>query len=452
MGSILGTGPPERQGGCRRRRTRPRTKGWFWAWLAAAIGLQASAATGQSPSEHFLGSSDIEQTETLYQRALREVAAGAWEDARRSLQQLLAQSPHHAGAWLDLAQLYCQFGDERRARELWQEVEERFDPPAGIRDLISYQRSQGCAPQGRPLGTRGEIRLGHGYSSNVNQGVRQLEVELAGPGGPWAVQLLPEYARRADQYTDIAGDWRVALTPAGGEGFVQARLRQLSAATELNSQELLTGYLQAWRADQWRGSWQVTAGSVRLGGKLYQRQTHWTLLARPASNHGLSFSLHGTALSFPSLQGFDSKVWEARVSWEPNPGRWTDHKWQFYASALRDEALGKRPGGHRQGWQLSGVGRSTLLTGLGWLGSPLADWSLQVQHWKSQDVYSPGLVEQVRQQNLVQASVSLVWPQAAEADWVLEARRVRNYENIKLFAHDISTVHLGWRKRWGGRP
>jgi hypothetical protein len=88
---------------------------------------------------------------------------------------------------------------------------------------------------------------------------------------------------------------------------------------------------------------------------------------------------------------------------------------------------------------LGQVHEERLFAKLGW----------EVQSWQSVRAYSPGFIEEPRQQWMSTAVAAIVWPQTRADIWTLEARRQRNHENIQIFEYQATTFQLGYRKIWG---
>ena len=91
---------------------------------------------------------------------------------------MVQQEPEHAGAWLDLAILQCKLGYAQEAERLFAEIEARFQPPPGIREIIARLRAQGCAGW-QPV-KRLSLMVGRGISDNVNQGASTPNFTIGG--------------------------------------------------------------------------------------------------------------------------------------------------------------------------------------------------------------------------------------------------------------------------------
>src|SRR5690606_39181416 len=98
-----------------------------------------------------------------------------------------------------------------------------------------------------------------------------------------------------------------------------------------------------------------------------------------------------------------------------------------------------RPGGDRRGW-FAGLQWYTRL-GKQWNGEA----ALTHQSWGSSSVYSPGLIDQVRRQDISSARLALQWQFGPQYSVVSEWRVTRNRENISLFRYNSNAVQLSLR-------
>ena len=56
----------------------------------------------------------------LYQVAMELMAEGRYDEMRVVLEELVSTEPEHAGAWLDIAMLYCSMGNAEKAEALFE--------------------------------------------------------------------------------------------------------------------------------------------------------------------------------------------------------------------------------------------------------------------------------------------------------------------------------------------
>jgi hypothetical protein len=67
------------------------------------------------------------------------------------------------------------------------------------------------------------------------------------------------------------------------------------------------------------------------------------------------------------------------------------------------------------------------------------------QSWRSSSAYSPGLIEQTRAQETQTLRSTFVYPINQRQSIQLEARLVRNRENISIFQYNNRQLQLSWQ-------
>ncbi len=378
----------------------------------------------------------------LYLDAIRSILEGRQSDAIDSLTRLIKTEPQHAGALLDLAIIQCQLGRSDEAQRLFLAIETKFSPPPGIREVISRYRAQGCIwlPHQHV-----SVQLGRGSDSNVNQGSTNSTFSIGTGDYAVGLQLLPDYLPKRDGFTALATDYARDIDPDGTVAFGQFRARRDDKLSSYDTSSVMAGVEHPWRFADWkiRGSGILTL--TTLGGRLYQRQTQ--LQARVLPNTPLPSSLQLSMVSgvahseYPGLTGFDSNIFELRGVLDYR----TDHaEMQAVFGYLFDEALGKRPGGNRNGSIASLQGR-VLIGGI--LPGELA-WTRLT--WQGSSVYSPGLIDVIRRENTSVWRGTLVIPvddrQSIDIDW----RDIHNVDNLSIFKYDSRLLQISWkwRKSW----
>ena len=143
---------------------------------------------------------------------------------------------------------------------------------------------------------------------------------------------------------------------------------------------------------------------------------------------------------YPSRAYFDSSVWETRAALTyQNQRFWL----QGSGGYGLDIGHGSRAGGDRHGLFASVSARAALGGGvlgeLGWL----------YQNWAGARSYSPGLIDVARRQHTQLLRAMVTVPLSKEQALFIEARQVRNRENISLFAYHSRSVQLGWQWQFG---
>jgi len=386
----------------------------------------------------------------LYERALDAVATGDTTAAASLLEQLVQQQPNHAGAWLDMAMLYCSAGYSTQALSLFDAIENRFAPPTGILELIAAQRASGCKASAgaanEPSRTSWGAQLARGFESNVNQGVRDLDVTLNSTARSIRLQLTPDYAPRSDAYSALTLDASRPMGQAGTQAWVQWHARVFDTQHAFDVKSIAAGVVQPWLAQPWKGRLQASASQVDLGNSPYQQSVDLRLSATPQAGLPAGWqadlSLGWSDIRYLSVAGFNARWLDLRSALSYSAARWA---LQGSVGWQRDQALGLRPGGDRYGWSAELGGRWALGSG------GMAELAGGVQNWVDNAAYSPGLIDQQRTLRSANVRAAVLWRAGPQGHWVFEVRHVRNLENIGLFGYDAASVQLGYQWRFGKR-
>jgi hypothetical protein len=377
----------------------------------------------------------------LYQDALQSIAEGRRSDASHELMLLLDKEPKHAGAWLELALTQCALGHADEAERMFATIETRFDPPPAFIRLIAEVREQGCNRW--QAFSSSTLALGRGIDQNVNQGARTANYVIDAPGGQIEYVLSDDFRPKHDQYTLLSVEYTREVTPNGSLGFVQFQGRRNDHLHAYDTGSLFTGIETPWRFDRWTLRTTGTLGLVTLGGKLYQRQAQLQARVGPPlrlpAGTGINLIAGITYADFQTLSNFNSTTFELR-------GLVTHRSGATFASAslgyLQDRALAQRPGGDRDGWFGSVLLRRRLAAGLS------GELTYTRQDWNSRLPYSPGLIDQVRAQQTQVLRANLVYALSKNQSLQLEARAVRNHENISIFQYNNRQLQFSWQ--WQG--
>lgn len=410
-----------------------------WTGFAAALACAVLCCGGALAQSAPDPSPQSEETD-LYMQAMQAIAAGKNEEASNTLARMVANGPRHAGEWLDLALINCALGRADDAEQLFRSIEQRFEPPQGIRDIITQQRVLGCS-RWKPLSLL-SFSAGRGYDHNVNQGARNPEYTLGGPDGETVI-LLPEYLPKRDHYTVLSGDYMRELNQRGTLGFVQVGMRRNDRLDDYNTASLFGGLEQPWQLGRWRMRASAFTGMLRLGGRLYQQHAQVQLRATPPIDLPGPLELYGVAalsyVNYKTLTNFDSNTSELRavLAHRAGPGLV-----QASVGFLNDHAVGTRPGGDRDGWYLGLSGRRRLNQAL------QVELDLARQSWNGELAYSPPVIPDVRAQRTMTARATMVYALSQNHSLRLEARHVRNKENISIFEYHNTVLQLSWQ--WSG--
>jgi hypothetical protein len=181
-------------------------------------------------------------------------------------------------------------------------------------------------------------------------------------------------------------------------------------------------------------------GATTLGGKMYQ--TLWQVQGRLGLPLPLPPSMQATAMlgytqgRYRTLTNFDSGTTELRGQLTY---RGDGQYGSVNASYLDDRARGTRPGGDRKGMLVSGTWRKLLpyaLTG---------EATLTHERWNGSVPYAPGVIDEVRHQRTDMLRGSLSYAVGRASAIVLEARVLRNHENVAIFRYNDRQVQLSWQ-------
>ncbi len=373
----------------------------------------------------------------LYLEAMQALAEGRKNDASRMLEQMKTNEPRHAGAWLDLALIQCELGKPAEAERLFQEIERRFQPPLEILQIIDARRSQGCVKA--EAQSQWNVLLARGHEQNVNQGASNPNFTIRNGTGSIELPLLPDFLPKADQYLQLSGDYLRTINQNGGLMFAQFQARRNDDLHRYDSASVFLGVEQPWRVGNWAVRTSAMLGFLSLGGQLYQKQIQLQAkvippLALPKTME-LQLSTSTNHLQYMSLANFDANTFEARAQLQYRNG---DVFGSTGLAFLNDHATGDRPGGRRRGWQVHAQGRTHLSANVyGEIG-----WSRQT--WVGQSAYSPGLIEQVRDQNQQTLRAAVIYPWSERQSLQLEVRQVWNKENISIFQYNNRQIQLSW--------
>ena len=372
----------------------------------------------------------------LYQIASRLMDEQRFDEARAVLERLLVLQPEHAGAWLDLAVLQCNAGRGQLAESLFKSIEQRFTPPPALQGVINQLRSQGCE-SAAPVGML-RMRLGRGYDSNVNQGAISPFFELGSGANRVTLELAPEYAPRGDGGTTVSADY--SRTLAGGTlGFAQFQARQYDHLPQYSLNSAVVGAEHPWQLGRWTLRANGSAGLTALGGSVYQRQLQLQLQATAPLGlpTGWVAGASGgwTGVSYPTLTGFDSNLWESRGLLVY---RSDDAFLQASVGYALDRGDAQRPGNDRSGAVLSLTARRRLV------GHVVGELGWNYQSWHGEEVYSPGLIDERRRQHTQLLRASVTVPVTRQQAVHVELRAVRNRENISIFEFRGKQLQLSW--------
>ncbi len=379
-----------------------------------------------------LHAADID--ELLYQEALAAVATGERERAQAMLETLVRRQPQHAGAWLDLALLYCDLGDTAKSREMLDRIEAEFDPSPVIRDLIKLQRGRPCkAASTGPLWSMG---FQVGYDTNVNRGASSNRVVLESGAGPVVAQLADDVLPKHDSFSE---GWAEAYWRKESRSLRFSVLsRHYEKITSYDAQALsLTGE-QAWAGSQAEGALRLQWASAWLGGSSFLNAV---TASTGVVGRGALYGVHpaaDVALArnlFPAAPAFDSYVWNLRpglVKIAPA------YSWRANMVATADLADGTRPGGDRYGIGAEVMGSRRLAPGIQLSGSGL------VQQIRNMEPYFPPLLNTYRNQRLWLGRLELAVEVGRGIHWLTAWTGQKSEDNLTFLDYRSSVLQSGF--------
>ena len=402
--------------------------------LGLGFGLESGAAHAGDAPANIEQAAQETRDQALYREALEALAEGRRADASATLRRLVAGSPQHLGALIDLALTQCGLGNADEAERLFAIIETRFTLPRDLLTLIAETREAGCkAWQPSRLTT---VTFGRGHDRNVNQGTSVSSL-VTGNGTPIELTLLPDFLPHADQYSVLGVDYMRELTPNGSIGVLQYQVRRNDSLHQYDTAALFAGIESPWRIGAWTVRTGATLGAVSLGQQLYQRQAQLQARVTPPLRlpAGLQYSLIGNAsyADYLTLTNFNSNTAELR-----NLLSWRSNTWNASASFswMSDHARDQRPGGDRHGNFTSLLLRRSLSDKLS------AELGYTRQSWRSALPYSPGLIEAVRAQRTEMLRAGISYQFAKQYSLQFEARAVHDRENIPIFQYNNRILQL----------
>jgi len=409
--------------------------GWALAQAAAGGALAGDVDAVAGPAAAPIASAE----ELLYQEALQSLSEGRKSDASAQMSRLIGMVPEHAGAWLDLALIQCSLGHTDEAERLFANVETRFNPAREILELIAEARDTGCVAWAPT--SSGAVSLTRGVDDNVNQGASNSSFIVQGPDGAVELPLLDDFLPKRDQYTQVGADYVRDVTANGSLGFLQFQGRRYDRLSDYDTASLYAGIESPWRFGRWLVRTTGSLGLSTMGSNLYQRQAQAQLRVTPPLPLPPRTQLHligaATHTDYATLKAFNSDLYEGRVLVSHHTGSFSA---TATAGLLSDRARADRPGGNRHGSYVS----LNLRQPLGW--NTIGELAYTHQTWDSASAYSPELlIDQVRAQRTQVLRASLTYQIGKQHSVVLEARGVRNRENISIFQYNNRQLQLSWQ-------
>lgn len=382
----------------------------------------------------------------LYQEALQLIEKGDKQGAIERYNHLLESIPNHAGAWMDLALLYCEQGDVRRAHSIFEQIETRFDLPPAIREVIRHYRSKGCVVTAEPS-ARWSVNLSGGYTDNVNHGLSNPLIDLTLPLGVLSVRLNDTFLPRASSVGAVGINYvRNLETLPGTLFFAGVTEKRFPSVREFNQRSALAEVAHRRTVGGWLHEYDLVASHLSLNQQTHQvgllTQGAWWLPTSGEESPRFGVELAASRWRYPHDHIYDSTMIEGRVNikWMPTQ----QLALRGAAGPMIDNAEQQRPGLDRRGYLLSLAGQWTVSDRV----RLDANFRQRVLH--DEAVYSPlfGATKRRSTQQQFTVGVQARTDPASPAAWRLEWEHARSRDNIPLFPYSNHTVTLSWHYHW----
>jgi len=114
-----------------------------------------------------------------------------------------------------------------------------------------------------------EFEVARGHSSNINQGVKSLSLDIPTASGLMPVQLLPQFGQTADSYSQFNTAYKSALSDDGIQAQISLQLRENDTVKNLNILTLALDVAKRQELSAGRVEWIVGLGQANLGGAVF---------------------------------------------------------------------------------------------------------------------------------------------------------------------------------------
>ncbi|WP_137939462.1 tetratricopeptide repeat protein [Chitinivorax sp. B] len=136
------------------------------------------------------------------------------EAASFALERVVAQSPRHAAAWLDLGRAYLKMGDRSRAKAVFDTIMD-MQPPAAARAMVYRQLVALERPaESGPYTLTGYLDTGLGWDSNINTSPSG-DLLTVPALGDLQVKLNPQNVQLRDSYGRLTAGGEASVLLAG---------------------------------------------------------------------------------------------------------------------------------------------------------------------------------------------------------------------------------------------
>ncbi len=397
------------------------------------------------------------QNQSHYEQGLAALAAGDRTLAQAQFQLAIVHEPTNAGAWLDLALLYCEDGAIAQAEQTFRALESRFPLPEAIRQMIAYQRTQGCRSVvvKSPLTPQLSAQLSAGYSSNVNA-VASTSIIRFGPLSSISfLELSSESQPKEDSFLNLGFQ---ATGHAGlfarDQWLTSIDTRRHNSHSAFDTTQLLVGYsipIDTQHPSKPDVSITGSLSNWWLNQKQYETTQKFSLDGwSPVQKHNALATRWGLSLSFAQTSYRDNPSFNAQRGELLLRGEFAINQWSGMAfmGPLTDNALNERPGGDRSGL-IAGVN-----LGHKWrFGTTQATLAGQIQ--RDEQVYNallfPGVERTGRRFFTTlrhEGELGFFLPRTKGLTGFISLGFERNRDSIEFFSFKNQLLMIGLRGQW----
>jgi len=378
-----------------------------------------------------------------YQEALDLLEKGSVNSAIEHYNRLIESVPNHAGAWLDLALLYCERGDTARALEIFDRIEQKFAPPPAIQEIIAHYRANGCVSASAAV-AHWTVSAGIGRTDNVNHGLTNTLIDLTFPSGTSSVRLADTYSPRGSVEGILNASYvRNIRALPGVQWFAGLTEKNFPSAGDFKQQALLVGITQQHMFGNWEQSSQFAATNFSLDDQTHQTgmvgQVALWLPPYSAAWPRLGFELEASRWRYAHEPDYNNTIIETRVAARWNYG----DRFAIRGSTgyLVDRASGLRPGLDRHGYVINAGGQ--------WVASEriLLDATFRQRVLQDAAIYSPLFGDNKHHSRQLQLILDAQYRDNAKSPytWKLELERSQSRDNVPLFPYTSHTLTLYWQ-------
>ncbi|MCV6589587.1 MAG: tetratricopeptide repeat protein [Marinobacterium sp.] len=365
-----------------------------------------------------------------------------FSQARSAFERTILLEPDNAGAHLDLAITEIELKNFRQADILLTQIEQKFAPPEGIRQVIRLYRNrirQALQPRSQ---VSGNLFTTRGYSSNANNGTDRSLIELDLGDGPIVLPVGDSSKSSPDSYLDSGGTLNYSLSL--GRWYNQLisalQLRNYDELRELDTTNILLG--GSTRADFGRHQFEggIFYSFVWLDGADYQSASTGSLqyshLSRSGLRLGSQLRLHQTRY----LQTPTNNTNQAELSLfasYPFTLHNSSNLLQLHMTANKGEATNNRAGGDEKRLRLAAS----------WINQPAARHLLRLDGFIASDKdnapYNDSFFgNEIRETNKYGLKIGYSYYFTPKLSVTISAAANRNRSTIDLFTTDSKTASI----------